>query len=40
MTPGERRAMGAAGRADVTARFSWPSVIDRVEAAYEAALSR
>jgi glycosyltransferase involved in cell wall biosynthesis len=40
LAPDERAAMGAAGRADVTARFAWPSVIDRVEAAYEAALRR
>ena len=34
-----RREMGLAGRADVIARFAWPAVIDRLEAAYDGALA-
>lgn len=38
--PNRRRALGAAGRRDVTARFSWDAVVERVLAAYADALGR
>jgi len=34
-----RRAMGVSGRAKVLARWGWDAVIDRVEAAYQAAVA-
>jgi glycosyltransferase involved in cell wall biosynthesis len=37
--PEGRARMGAAGREDVVGRFAWPAVIDRVEAAYDAAIA-
>ena len=36
--PARRHALARAGRADVTARFSWPAVVERVLAAYEEAV--
>ncbi|CAA9574475.1 MAG: hypothetical protein AVDCRST_MAG88-2689 [uncultured Thermomicrobiales bacterium] len=36
--PARRRALAAAGRRDVAARFSWPAVVERVLAAYGTAL--
>src|SRR3712207_3058174 len=37
--PARRHALARAGRQDVVARFSWPAVVERVIAAYTAALN-
>lgn len=37
--PARRHALALAGRQDVIARFSWPAVVERVLAAYTAALN-
>jgi D-inositol-3-phosphate glycosyltransferase len=37
--PARRRALAVAGRQDIVARFSWPAVVERVIAAYTAALN-
>jgi glycosyltransferase involved in cell wall biosynthesis len=34
-SPGERRRLGAAGRAHVLDRFGWPVLVDRTIALYE-----
>jgi glycogen synthase len=38
--PALRRRLGAAARADVAARFAWPSVIDATMSVYESALGQ
>lgn len=37
--PALRAKLGQAGRRDIAARFAWPAVVERVLAAYQAALS-
>jgi glycosyltransferase involved in cell wall biosynthesis len=37
--PARRRALASAGRQDTVTRFSWPAVVERVLAAYTAALN-